>query len=173
MTLLWHLDTQWYVGGLWLKSPPSSKTFASSMCQMTWSCWQLGSVPWTDGDGSSWQRGFPYRILKLAPITAKHSPLLAFCLPYPQFSLGALLSGKLRSSADSIHPALQRDKHTGSGSTATGRVLQCKTGWTSHIPLYYWQLTIWYCEHFSLENKNTQMFCGKYVALGWCRAEDV
>lgn len=69
-------------------------------------------------------RGFLYRILKLEPIAAQQSRLLAFCIPYPQFSPGALLPGQQRSSADSMHPALQRGTDMGSGSTATGRVLQ-------------------------------------------------
>lgn len=35
---------------------PSSQTFASSMCQITWSCWELGPAPGTDRDRRSWQQ---------------------------------------------------------------------------------------------------------------------
>lgn len=153
MTLLWRLATRWHLGGLQLKSPPHAKTFASSMCKMTWSCWELRPVPETERDRSNWQRGFPCRILKLAPITAKHPPLLPLSLPYPQVSGEHHPRGGGKPCRQCTPSSAK-----GQGQTPAG----CKTGnehHTYHCTIDSWQFGI--VNVFLSKIKIPKFFVGK------------
>lgn len=130
------------------------------MCQMTWSCSVRICPPEVLSYHRSWQRGFPYKIFKLAHTAAQHPSVLAFPLPSPPFSPGTILPGKQQSCAGSKHSVLPRARTGAVGSTVTGRVLQCKIRMSITHTITYWQLPIWYHLYFLLRIKVPKCFVG-------------